>query len=159
MNPPSPPNANNRREESVCGKKFRSMLKCVEKTGAISSCHPHIHDFLDCQRAIMNPSNQPDHNNHSNLNRVRQTSSSSLVSHSHPAQFLERIVRRQASACNHLWTSLSDIEPHTKIPTFTKRMFLDIQRSCCIVRDHVRKSFTSLWRNSYNRDKEGAPKD
>lgn len=159
MNPPSAPKSNNRKEESICGKKFRSMLKCVEKTGAISSCHPHIHDFLECQRAIMNPSTQPDHNNHSNLNRIRQTSSS-LVSHSPPAQFLERIVRRQASACNNLWNSLSDIQPHTKIPTFTKRMIIDIQTSCCIVRDHITKSVSSLWRNSYNnRDNGEAPKD
>lgn len=43
-----------------CGKKFRRMLRCVERTGDVYQCNKEVHRFLSCERAVFRTALQTD---------------------------------------------------------------------------------------------------
>lgn len=156
-----PPRSPSSRDNAICGKKFHVMLKCVEASGAASACTEKINDFLICERtvfraAIRKSSQQPTPPTHHVVHPPQPPKpvSSDVASHgmsqsdadhvgvpqssfdlfATPLTSVERVVRKQMSACSSLIDTLRRPRYQTQLLQFNRRMITDMRVTCEIIK-------------------------
>lgn len=159
-----PPRSPDRPDNAICGKKFHTMLKCVESSGAATACTEKINDFLTCERTVfraairkssqsLQSSKPPTHHilyppqppKSSPSNVSSHGSSHSDIEHdvlpqssfdlfTSPLSSVERVVRKQMNACSSLIETLRRPRYQTQLLQFNRRMITDMRVTCEIVK-------------------------
>lgn len=157
-NPTRPPN---RSENAICGKKFHTMLTCVERSGTVSACTEKINDFLVCERvvfraAVRKPSQpstpparqalqppSPPKSPHPNVSSHGMSSSDtdhdglpqkSFDLLATPFASMERVVKKQMNACMFLIETIRKPQYQTQLLQFNRRMITDMRVTCEIIK-------------------------
>lgn len=160
-NPPPPSNDGtgppNHPDGTICGTKFRSMLNCVEKSGAVAACTDKVNDFLSCERRVFrsairksanaasgpkpvpysppsppSPKAPASANGHEGTEQETQTGPYDFFAQ--PVKSLERVVRKQVAACASLVETVRRPSYHTQLLQFNRRMLTDMRVTCEIIR-------------------------
>lgn len=171
--PPTDPDA------PVCGPKFRTMLACVERAGAVNACTDKINDFLACERsvfraAVRKTSARPEASAHARLARpplpatpaprAPDSAPDQPAPRRAPFDFfgaplasLDRVVRKQIGACEALVESIGKPNYQTQLFNFNRRMLTDMRVTCEIVRSKVVQLGHRLGFRSRSGDQDSGP--
>eukprot|EP00171_Calliarthron_tuberculosum_P001254 IDg1254t1 len=128
---------------AMCGRRFRRMLRCVERTGSSAACTEHINDFLACERAVFTaalhakPPKAP-----KRALPAPQVSSAQPVpteeageargadaALADAAAFVSRAVAKQTEACSWLVDMATKQQTRERLRSFTERMLADMRKS------------------------------
>lgn len=132
----------------MCGRRFRRMLRCVERTGSSTACTDRVNEFLACERAVFvaalhtkPPERAP------RAERAPQTppvpTSAPMQAEAAPelearsptamfedaAAFVGRAVNKQAEACTKLVDMAAKPETLERLRWFGGRMLEDMRKS------------------------------
>lgn len=134
-----------------CGHKFRTMLKCVERTGDVSACTHQINTFLACERAVFRTALRTDPRRVSSAPFTSQPHSQSpppppnhpdphsqapaLVPPSPPfstwfPEMFRRAVDKQAHACVEVLRTFGQSDSPMRVIDVCQRIVGDVAYSC-----------------------------
>lgn len=157
--PPSAPNNNSpsRPDAAICGKKFRLMLSCVEKSGAVAACTEKVNDFLYCERRVFQAAVRKTSANTASASKKPlytpppppplPVTTAPTANHANdepqrgpydflaePVKSVERVVRKQFAACASLVETIRRPSYQTQLLQFNRRMLTDMRVTCEIIR-------------------------
>lgn len=134
-------NNNNNNNRMACGRRFRRMLRCVERTGSSAACTDRINEFLACERAVFmaalhtkappprrEPANTANTANTANPQRLMETPTPDVML-ADAGSFVKRAVIKQGDACVKLSETIGNPETRQRMYWFAQRMFSEVWKS------------------------------